>query len=393
MIKKLNALTIDSLNTPGRYPDGDGLYLVVNGPKQKSWVFRYMLRGKRREMGLGSLESLSPGEARRVARDKRGMVADGVDPIEEKKLKFKIPEIGAKTLSEVTHEYFAMMSGGWSNAKHARVWIASMESYVLPDLGKLPIDKITHFMLIDVFEKIFERIPETARRTLSRVDKVIGYATMKGYRTGDNPAKWSGFLEHAFKKRNKRKSVSRMPAIPYAHIPEFYADIASRDSTTALAIRFQMLTVSRSGEALGARWSEINWDKKLWIIPADRMKAGNEHRVPLSDEALSILQEMGRFVHSPYVFPSRFTGRHLSSMSTVVFMRKMGRSEVPHGFRSSFKDWASEEMNYPNELTEMALAHTVASDVEAAYRRGTMLEKRKSLMQDWANYCRSFEKK
>lgn len=382
---KLSALSIKNLSAPGKYPDGDGLYLVVNSPTSKSWVFRYSIRGARREMGLGSSDDLPLSDARRKCHDFRRMVLDGSDPIHTRTVaRLSKSDL---TFEAVSREYLRKIRHAWKSEKHSRNWINSLESYVFPIIGGVSVADVTLEMVVRVFEPIWYSKTETANRTLNRVSKILGYARVMKYRTGENPASWKDNIEHVFPAKSQIHKVSPMPAMSYEAVQDFYAEILQEESVSALCLRFQMLTATRTIEATGARWAEINWEDKSWTIPGTRMKMGKEHRVPLSDQALELLKACKAMSRCEFIFPSRMTGKHLSGMSLVVYMRKMGRSEVPHGFRSTFKDWAAECTDHRNELSEMALAHKISNEVEAAYRRGDLFEKRRTLMKDWADFC------
>lgn len=376
---------------PGMYCDGGGLYLQASlgadGEIKKSWIFRFALHGRERQMGLGSLHTVSLAEAREKATGCRKRVRDGIDPIDARNVSLAAAaaeNAKAKTFDECAAEYITAQRGGWSNATHRQQWTNSLATYVSPVLGRLPVAAIDVDLVVKTLEPIWEKKPETASRVRGRIEAVLDWATAKKLRQGDNPARWKGNLEHLLSQRSR--AVEHYTALPYAEIGAFLAELRQNDGVASRALEFAILTAARSGEVLRARWDEIDLRTLLWIVPPARMKAGREHRVPLSAPAVAVLERMARVRESEFVFPG--TRRAvLSEMAMLAILKRMERDVTVHGFRSTFRDWAAERTNFPNEMLEMALAHTVSDKVEAAYRRGDMFDKRRTLMDAWAKYC------
>lgn len=390
---KLAAVTLKKL-TDGWHADGGNLYLFVRGTS-RTWVFRYVsLDGKRRNMGLGSIESTSLSRARELAKANRSAVRDKqtpVDPITQAKTQKaarKAAEQRSITFKACAEAVMKSKGQEWRNPKHGQQWKNTLESYAYPILGSLPVGMIDTPLIIKCLEPIWTEKTETASRVRGRIESVLDWATVSGYRQGDNPARWRGHLDHILPSNKKISRVNHHPALPFAQIAAFMVELRKREGNGARALEFLILTAARSGEIRGARWSEIDLTENLWIIPADRMKAQKEHRVPLSDAAVQILKALSAGKSDEYVFPSIQKGKQLSDMTLSAVMKRLNKSDFTvHGFRSSFRDWASEKTNHSSEVIEMALAHTIQSAVEAAYRRGDLLEKRRELMDDWARYC------
>ena len=389
--ERLTALKVARTKRPGFYPDGRGLYLEVT-KGGRSWVLRFMLNGRARWMGLGSAHDITLAEARERAAQARNLRRDGIDPIEQRRAELAARRhAGATTLTfqECAKKFIASHEGSWGNDVHRRQWKNSLAKHVYPVIGDFPVHTIDTPLVLKVLKPIWESIPETAARIRGRIENVLGWATVHHYRTGDNPARWNGLLEHALPARSAR--IKHLAALPYVDLRGFMATLRGQQGIAAHALEFLILTAGRSGEVMGARWSEINPTEKVWAVPAERMKAGKEHRVPLSEPALDILGEMRASRPAgdadAFVFPGKL-GRPLHKKALFKLLRKMGRGDLTtHGFRSSFRDWISERTNFPSEVAEMALAHVVGSKVEAAYRRGDMFEKRRRLMQQWATFC------
>jgi integrase len=391
MAGKLTAIGVAKLKSPGMYGDGGGLWLQVTGKGAKSWIFRFTLRGKARAMGLGSASTFTLAEAREKALTCRKLCADGLDPIEvrrERDGEARIQAARAMTFRQCAEAYIDAHRTGWRNAKHAAQWTATLEAYAFPVFGELPVAGVDTSLVMRALEPIWAAKPETASRVRGRVESILDWATTRGFRRGENPARWRGHLENLLPKRSRVRKVEHHAALPYAEMPAFMAALAEQPGNAARALEFTILTAARTSETLGATWSEFDLDAGVWIVPAARMKAGAEHRVPLSGPALAVLQRMAGIRSGDFVFAGGRRGRPLSNMSMLMMLRRMGRSELTvHGFRSSFRDWAAETTNISAEVVEAALAHTVESKVERAYRRGDLFRKRRELMQAWALYC------
>ena len=385
---------------PGMHADGNGLYLCVKPSGSKSWILRFQMSHKRREMGLGAVSVLSLADARAEAARLKVMIAQGINPIEGRReaiaaqSEIRLAEAQARTRRAATFkvaaaEYIADQEAGWRNAKHRQQWSNTLKTYAYPTIGDLPVGDITAEHIIKVLRPIWSEKPETASRVRMRIEAVLNSAKLKGWRSGENPAIWRGGLEVALPRISKVKRVRHHPAMPWQDVSGFWIDLANRDGISPRALQFTILTASRSGEVRGATWSEIDLADGVWIIPSERMKAGREHRVPLSAAALTVLQRLPRIKGCDLVFPGSFK-QPLSDMTLAAVLKRMGLGQFTvHGFRSTFRDWAAENTNHSPEVVEMALAHTVANKVEAAYRRGDLLAKRKVLMDDWTAYLNS----
>jgi integrase len=390
---RLSAVSLRKINTPGLYPDGGGLYLQVTKGGARTWVYRFMLHGRAREMGLGPLHIVGLAEAREKARECRKLRHEGIDPIEARKAtqaEQRLAEASAMTFRECAERYIEAHEAGWKNPKHAKQWPSTLESYVYPMFGALPVQAVDVGLVMKVLEPIWNAKPETASRVRGRIEAVLDWATARGFRKGENPARWRGHLENLLPARSKVRKIEHHPALPYAEMGEFIAALHEQEGVGARALEFLILTASRTGEVIGARWEEFDLEKKVWTVPGERMKAGKEHRVPLSDHAFAIIEGMkaGRVNDHPFVFPGGRQGRPLSNMAMLKLLSRMDRGDLTaHGFRSTFRDWAAECTHFPAEVAEMALAHTVSDKVEAAYRRGDMVQKRRELMEAWARYC------
>jgi len=379
-----------------------GLILNVTMYGSRSWVLRYQVAGKRRDLGLGSYPSVALADAREAARAARAKLAQGIDPIEDRRRARArlVAEIHTgMTFGESAKRYIASHEKGWKNAKHAQQWQRSLDMYAMPVLGRVPVRDISLAMVLRVLEPIWSKKTETATRLRGRIESVIDWAIARGYRTDSNPARWKGLLDKLLPAPGKVSKTTHFQALPYAQLPAFMKQLQEQEGMGAKALLFVILTASRSGEARGATWAEMDLAARVWTIPAERMKASKAHRVPLSDASVALLQEMkslaisaARTSGKSYVFPSPSSrdpelGSQLSDMTLTAVLRRLKVEAVPHGFRSTFRDWCAEQTDYPNEVAEMALAHAVGNKVEAAYRRGDLLMKRQQLMQDWANYA------
>ena len=396
---------------PGYWLDGHGLYLQVSKSGAKSWIFRYQLNGKRREMGLGSLTVVPAKDARRRAAEARAMVHNKIDPLEQRQQEVhesvaRAEEFiaASRTFKKVSLEYIEANRAGWKNPKHISQWENTLAAYAYPVMGGTPIADVDTALVLEVVSPIWHSKTETAKRIRSRIELVLSYAKAKGYRSGENPAAWRGHLENVLPKPGKIAPHQPQPALPFERMSEFMASLRRREGVSVLCLEFVILTACRSGEALKAKWSEIDEEKRVWTIPAERMKARREHRVPLSDRAMQVLVEAKKVRQGDYIFPGVRSGKPMTDMSLSALVKRMdeeqekagrerwldknsGKCIVPHGFRSGFRDWAAEITHYPGEMAEMALAHVVGNKVEAAYRRGDMFEKRRQMMADWAAWC------
>jgi integrase len=391
---KLSALAISKLKKRGVYADGHGLYLQVAEGGSKSWLFRFMQNGRARKMGLGPLHTVSLAEARDDALACRKQLRDGIDPIEARKAKKAAIWAGQArqmTFRDCAAKYIAANKAGWRNAVHAAQWPSTLEAYVHPIIGDLPVDAIDVAHVMKVVEPLWTSRPETASRVRGRIESVIDWATARGFRKGENPARWKGHLQNLLPARNKVAATKHHAALQYAELPAFMRQLRELPGIEGRALEFAVLTAARSGEVIHARWTEIDLAAHMWIVPPNRMKGGREHRVPLADRAIEILENLPH--EAEFVFIGPRAGKPLSKSVLLRALERLGRRGVTvHGFRSTFRDWASEQTAYPSEMCELALAHAVSNKVEAAYRRGDMLEKRRRLMSDWADYCASSER-
>jgi integrase len=373
--------------------DGGGLYLSVIPPNASSWVFRYMVAGQQRVMGLGSYPAVSLAVARDMAADARKLRMQGRDPLQEKRERAaSVRAEAAKlvTFDQCVTDYIAAHRKSWTNPKHAAQWDFTLGAYASPIIGKLPVASIDTGLVLKVLRQktsddidLWTAIPETASRLRGRIESILDFARVHEYRHGENPARWKGHLKNLLPARNKVRDVKHLDAMDYTLVADFMVDLGSLDSAEARALEFAVLTAGRSGEVLGARWSEIDLTAKTWTIAGSRMKSGRPHRSILSDAATAILK--GISPTAELVFTRR--GRKLPVNSLRLLMRAMGRTETVHGFRASFKTWATECTAYPRELIEFAMAHSVTDAFELAYQRGEQIEKRRRLMNDWARHC------
>jgi integrase len=386
-MSKLNVTKIRSMTQPGKYGDGRNLWLIVGPTGRRRWEFRYTFRGRRREMSLGPTEFMSLDDARDRALELRKQLRAGIDPLEVKAV--TAPR-RITTFEAVADQAIASFEKGWTNAKAAKQWSSTLETYVYPKLGKMDVQAISTADVYDVLEPIWGTKTETASRVRARIERILDFATAMKLRTGENPARLKGNLDHLLAKRAKVQRVKHHDALPYEQIPTFMADLREREAVAARALEFAILTAARTSEVTGARWSEFDLDKATWTVPAERMKARRDHRVPLSANAVSLLKALPRDEKAEFVFISSMrAGEPMSNMAMTAVLKRMNRKEgvTVHGFRSTFRDWAAERTAYPDAVVEMALAHAVGNAVEAAYRRGDLFEKRQRLMVDWAGYC------
>jgi integrase len=380
MAGQLNARKVETAK-PGKYGDGANLYLVISKTGSRKWVLRFTWRGKPKEMGLGSATSVSLADARERAATERRKIAQGINPIEERKREGSVPTFG-----EVADEVRQSLSLGFRNEKHKAQWKSTLVNYAGP-LRAMPVDIIGTDDVLAVLKPIWTIKAETASRVRGRIEKVLDAAKAKGLRNGENPARWRGHLDFLLPRQSKL-ARGHHAAMPYDDVAAFISKLRKRQAFAALALELCILTAARSGEILGMPWSEIDFDKKIWTVPANRMKAGREHRVPLSPRADAILRQLQKVKTSDFVFPGQAGDKPLSNMALEMMLRRMKiHNATVHGFRSSFRDWAGNESNFPRELIETALAHVIGDKAEQAYRRSDALEKRRKLMDQWAAYC------
>ena len=388
-IGRLSAVSV-ATKKPGYHADGANLYLRV-APKGdgRGWIFRYAMAGRTRDMGLGSFPEISLATARALAENFRRLVKEGTDPIERRRTERAALRIAAAknlTFDECAGEYIKEHEGDWRNAKHRYQWNTTLKHYASPVIGKLPAAAIDAPLVLKVLKPIWKIKRETASRLRGRIELVLDWARVHGYRSGENPARWKGNLKDALS--TGTRDVKHHAALPYSEIGSFMAALRERDDRGARALEFTILTAARTGETLGATWKEIDFADKAWKIPATRMKAGREHRVPLTAAAIELLEQMQTIRDREFIFPGLKAAQPPSSMTMLMTLRQMGHDDLTvHGFRSTFRDWAAERTNFPREVVEMALAHRIGDQTEAAYWRGDLFDKRRRLMSMWADYC------
>lgn len=389
---KLTQLQINRLKEPGMHGDGAGLWLKVTEGGSKSWVLRYAFNGRERWTGLGPFPDVSLAEARDKAMEWRRQVRQGSDPMQVKRAAVaavRAEQAKAVTFDWCAERYIEAHRAGWKNAKHADQWSSTLKTYAGEVIGKTDVALIDTPHIMRVLEPIWHTKAETASRLRGRLEAILDWATVRRYRSGDNPARWKGHLDMLLPARSKIAKAKHFAALPWRDMKPFMAELRQQNGVGALALQFTILTAARSGEVRGMTWGEVDLNHGLWVVPAERMKAGKEHRVPLSNAALALLRQMKevRLADTDIVFPSVRDHKPLSDMTLTAVLRRMQRTDVTvHGFRSTFRDWAAEATHYPQEMAEMALAHIVGNKVEAAYRRGDMLEKRREMMDEWAAF-------
>jgi integrase len=397
-IGRLTALKVQTKElAPGMYADGAGLYLRVTPEGARNWVLRYMLDRKPRWMGLGPLSLYGLADARMRALDARRKRHDGIDPIEARRAertRQRLEAAKAITFKQCAQSYIASHRASWRNAKHQYQWNQTLEQFVYPEIGSLPVQAVNTTLVLKVLEPIWTTKPETASRVRQRIENILDSAKARGYRDGENPARWRGHLDNVLPARSRVREVDHLAALPYAELPTFLSNLRTRPAVAARALEFLILTAARTGEVIGARWNEIDLLDRVWIVPTARMKAHREHRVPLSPGALVIVEEMQAARQADdrnsYVFPGPKPGTPLSNMALLMLLRRMGIKDLTvHGFRATFKTWASERTSFQNEIAEAALAHIIGDKVEQAYRRGDLFDKRRRLMQQWTTFCTS----
>jgi integrase len=380
MASKLTARKVETAK-PGKYSDGGNLYLIVSETGSRKWVLRFTWRGRAKEMGLGSAASVPLADAREKAGSARHKIALGLNPIDERKRTGGVPTFG-----EVAKDVREALSAGFRNEKHKAQWKSSLETYAAPLSGK-PVDLIATDDVLAVLKPIWTTKAETASRVRGRIERILDAAKARGYREGENPARWRGHLDHLLPRPSKL-ARGHHAAMPYEDVAAFIAKLRKREATSALGLELCILTAARTGEILGIRWPEIDLDRKIWTVPAHRMKAGREHRIPLSQRAVAILRRLEKTKAGEFVFPGQARNKPLSNMAMEMVLRRMKVEDATvHGFRSSFRDWAGNVSSFPREITETALAHVIGDKAEQAYRRSDALEKRRKLMEAWASYC------
>jgi integrase len=396
---KLTAIGVQRAKGPAVLHDGAGLYLRVAPSGAKAWVFRYQLGGKRRDMGIGSYPTISLADARQRAAEHRRQRHDGIDPLDARKTRRQAQLVAAargRTFRECAVEYMASHRAGWRSAKHIDQWESTLERFAYPVIGDLPVAALDTGLVMQVLEPIWSTKLETASRIRGRIEAVLDAATARGYRGGPNPAQWKGNLVHLLPAPAKVRRTTHHASLPIDEVPGFMAELRGREGVSARALEFAILTAARTNEVIGARWAEIDLAAKTWTVPAARMKAAKEHRVPLCDAALRVLDvvrplalvHIGKPAANSQVFPGQRLALPMDSSVLLKLLERMGRGDITtHGFRSSFRDWAAERTAFPREVVEMALAHAIESRVEAAYRRGDLFEKRRRLMAAWARFC------
>lgn len=383
-IQKLSARGVAALSKPGRHSDGAGLYLVVDASGAKRWLFMFRWAGRLKEMGLGGIASVSLADARGKADAARRVLGSGRNPIEERRQREKAGE-GAVLFGDFADKLVEELSKGFRNEKHRRQWAQTLTTFAAP-LRSKGLDEIRTDDVLSVLTPIWAEKNETASRLRGRIERVLDAAKARGLRTGENPARWRGHLDQLLSRRRKL-TRGHHQAMPFANVPAFVTSLRGRKAVAALGLEFLILTAARSGEVLGVQWAEIDISQRLWTVPADRMKGGRIHRVPLSDRAMAVLAEVEQLRSSEFVFPGQRAGRPLSGMAFEMMLRRMKVVDAtPHGFRSSFRDWAGEYTSFPREVAEASLAHVIGDEVERAYRRGDALEKRRQLMGAWSDF-------
>lgn len=378
------------LKTPGRYGDGDGLYLQVNVPGRGSWILRYERAGRERAMGLGALVDFNLVEARQRAKAARQLLSDGIDPLDHRQAKREQERLQAArtvTFEKCAEMYFKAHADEWGSPRHRQQFASSLRDYVLPTIGSVSVSEVDTPLVLKVLSPIWAAKTITARRVRNRIAAVLDYATASKYRVGTNPARWEGHLEHLLAAPEKIALVRHHPAMPHAEIAGFIAELHKVEGVTARALEFTILTATRTNETYEAVWSEISLEERIWVIPKERMKGAREHRVPLSDRAVEILRELPREAGNPYVFVGPKPGSNIGPVAMYRLLQTLRKGVSVHGFRSSFSDWAHDNTAHANHTIELSLAHSIGSSTEKAYRRSDLFAKRRRLMDEWSKYC------
>jgi integrase len=393
LIQQLTEAKIRTLTEPRLYPDGAGLYLQIRRGGARSWIYRFTLNGRTRDMGLGALADVSLVKARDKASAARALVDDGIDPIEHTRTQAIVPAApkrnSSPTFEEVAESYMADRLKRLRSEIHRHQWRQTLVDYAFPIIGAMPVDQIETADVLAVLRPIWESRCETASRLRGRIERILARATVEGLRRGANPATWRGHLQEALPSRSEVRLVKHFRAMDYQDVPAFMVELGQIDTVAAVSLRFLILTAARTGEVIGARWNEVDWNERTWTMPAARAKTGRNHVVPLSTMALAILREMEplRSSDDDFIFPGQ-KGAGQSSMTLLVLLqRRMKRAASVHGFRSAFRDWAGDEGDVPRDLAEASLAHVIKDATERAYRRKTAVERRRTVMQQWCDYC------
>jgi integrase len=390
-IFKLTATAVAKGKKPGHFGDGGGLWLQVSDAGTKNWVFRFVRNGRAREMGLGALHTVTLAEARDKAAACRKLVLDGEDPIEARdthRLNTRAAAAKALTFDQCAEQYIEAHRAGWRNAKHHEQWTATLATYASPIFGTLPVAAVDTALVLKVLTPIWTTKTETAKRVRGRIESVLSWATVQKLRSGENPARWKDHLDQLLAAPEKVSKVEHHAAVPYSKMGAFMQQLRAEQGTSARAVELIILTAARTSEVFNATRDEFDLDARTWTIGGARMKSGRPHRVPLSEAALALVKSAAADAEGAFVFAGAKEGKPLSNMAGLALLRRMGYGQYTvHGFRSSFRDWAAEQTNYPREVAEAALAHIVKDKVEAAYQRGDLYERRAAMMQAWADFC------
>ena len=394
LVDQLTETKIRNISAPGFYADGRGLYLQVRAGGGRSWILRFTLNGRTRDKGIGALAEVGLIAARAKAAECRALLAKGIDPIDHAKearaaASMAIAGPGGPTFREAAEKYMDEKLKRLRSEVHRKQWRYSLETFAYPIIGDMPVATVGTSDILRVLLPIWETRCESASRLRGRIERILARAAVEGLRTGNNPAQWRGHLKEALPERSEVSPIVHHPAMKFAEVPSFMAELRNRSEVSAAALQFLILTAARTGEVTGAPWDEINWQERTWSVPPQRSKAGRLHVVPLSTGAMTVLQTMLplRDIGGGFIFPGR-NGRGLSSMTLLALLqRRMKRDVTCHGFRSSFRDWCGDVADVPREIAELALAHAIGDDTERSYRRGNALEKRRELMQEWSEFC------
>lgn len=381
----LTATFCRNIKEPGRYADGNGLFLNVSKTGSKSWLFRYRWQGKRPEIGLGSFSDKSLAEAREAMGDCRKLIRSGIDPRSRDKV---TGEPSTPTFRDCAAMFIRDKRSEWSNAKHQAQWTSTLQTYAEPVIGHVPVDQVDLEHMLAILSPIWQEKTETATRVRGRIERVLSWAIVKGYRRPPNPALWRGNLDMVMPKPSKVKKITHYAALPYAELSDFWQDVTADNSVTSKALQLTILTTARTIETIGAKWEEFDLETRVWTVPAERMKAKREHRVPLTETAVALLKTIPRIDNGDFLFPGLRGNPHISNMAMLNFLKRdLQRPGLTvHGFRSSFKDWAMETTTFPGDLSEAQLAHVITNKAQAAYERGDKLKRRRELLEAWVRY-------